>query len=106
MRQVTLDSGANVWSLRSSQYAQEAVANVEKHLMSKGLKLPSRADTPLRTAYRPELDVSPVLDPTEAVYYQSLVGVLCWMVELGRVEICLEVSIMSSWLAMPRKGQY
>ena len=72
--------------------------------MLKGLKLPSRANTPLRTAYRPKLDVYPVLDPTEAVYYQSLIGVLCWMVELGRVDICLEVSIMSSWLAMPCKG--
>ena len=96
MRQVTLDSRAKACSFSSSQYVQEAVANVEKHVMSKCLKFPSRADTPLRTAYHPELDVYPVLDPTKAVYYQSLVGVLCLMVELGRVDICLEISIMSS----------
>ena len=31
-------------------------------------------------------------------------GILRWIVELGRVDICLEVSLMSSNLAMPRGG--
>ena len=39
-----------------------------------------------------------------ASYYMSLIGVLRWMVELGRVDICLEVSMMSSHMAMPREG--
>ncbi len=39
-----------------------------------------------------------------ASYYQSLIGVLRWIVELGRVDICLEVSILSSCLALPREG--
>ena len=30
--------------------------------------------------------------------------ILRWMVELGRVDICLEVSMMSSHMAMPREG--
>jgi hypothetical protein len=30
----------------------------------------------MQTLYRPELDVSPELEPTEAAYYQSLIGVL------------------------------
>jgi hypothetical protein len=48
--------------------------------------------------------VSPILEGAEAAYYQSLIGILRWIVELGRVDICLEVSMMSSMLAMPRKG--
>jgi hypothetical protein len=32
------------------------------------------------------------------------VGVLFWMVELGGVDICLECSMMSSHLALPRIG--
>ena len=66
--------------------------------------LPAKAKTPLKSGYRPELDVSPVLNATKASYYQSLIGVLRWIVELGRVDICLEVSMMSSQLAMPREG--
>ena len=56
------------------------------------------------TSYRPELDVSPELMPRDSAYYQSLIGILWWIVELGRIDICLEVSMMSSHLVMPRKG--
>ena len=35
----------------------------------------------------------------------SLIGILRWIVELGRVDICCEVSMMSSFSAMPRDGQ-
>ena len=59
---------------------------------------------PLPTIYRPEIDVTPELEPTEASFYASLIGMLCWIVELGRINICLEVSIMSSHLALPREG--
>ncbi len=67
-------------------------------------KLPVKAETPMQTSYRPGLDVSPELEPQEAAYYQSLIGILRWIVELGRVDICLEVSMMSSHLALPREG--
>jgi hypothetical protein len=37
-------------------------------------------------------------------YYQELIGVLRWAVELGRVDILLEVALLSSHLALPRDG--
>ena len=104
LRKVTLENGVQAWAFSSSQYVQEAVKNVEKYLTSRDRKLPSKAETPIRTSYRPELDISPVLGPTDAAYYQSLIGILRWIVELGRVDVCLEVSMMSSHLAMPRDG--
>jgi hypothetical protein len=67
-------------------------------------KLPNKAETPMQTSYRPELDVSPELGAIDASYYQSLIGILRWIVELGRVDICLECSMMSSHLALPREG--
>ena len=36
--------------------------------------------------------------------YQFLIGMLRWMVNLGRVDICLEVSMMYSYLVFPREG--
>ena len=62
--------------------------------------MPSKADTPMRTAYRPELDVSPELEPAEAAYYQSIIGILRWIVELGRVDICA-ADIRNSYLQAP-----
>ena len=41
----------------------------------------------------------------DAAYYQLLVGILRLIVKLGRVDICLEVSLMSSHLALPREGR-
>ena len=81
--------------------------NVEAYLNSedsKHWKMPNKADTPLTTSYRPELDVSRELNVDDAAYYQSLIGILRWIVELGRVDVCLEVSMMSSHLALPREG--
>ena len=60
--------------------------------------------TPIPTSYSPELDITPELISIDTAYYQSLVGTLRWVVELGRVDICLEVSLMSSHLALPREG--
>ena len=71
---------------------------------SKCWKIPNEADTPLTTTYRPELDVSRELNETDAAYYQSLIGILRWIVELGQVDVCLEVAMMSSHLALPREG--
>ena len=69
-------------------------------------KLPANANTPMQATYHPELDVSPEFDVKYMSYYQLLAGVLCWMVELGRVDICLEVSLLSSHLALLREGHF
>ena len=68
------------------------------------MEFPGKADTPLRTDYRPELDVRAKLGAQEATYYQPIIGFLRWMVELGIVDVCLEVSMMSSHLVLPRVG--
>jgi hypothetical protein len=101
MRQVILDNRMKAWGISSSQYVQVAVANVEKYLEEQGSSLPRKADTPMRTSYCPMLDVSSELDSRKSSYYMSLIGILRWMVELGRVNICLEVSMLSSHLALP-----
>jgi hypothetical protein len=107
VRKVQLNNGVECWAFSSSQYVQAAVKNVEEYLAKRSdenWKLPTKAETPLRTTYRPELDVSPELQPTDAAYYMSLIGMIRWIVELGRVDICLECSMMSSHLALPREG--
>lgn len=110
VRKVMLEHGVEAWAFGSSQYVQQAVANVEKYLEDRRrlgddrFKIPARANTPMRTSYRPELDTSPELIGQDASYYMSLIGVLRWIVELGRADICLECSMMSSCLALPRIG--
>ena len=45
--------------------------------------LPKKAPSPMITDYWAEIDVSPELDATDTVYYQLLIDVVRWMVELG-----------------------
>ena len=42
--------------------------------------------------------------PTNGSYYQSLIGVLRWIVELGRADIVMETSALASMMALPREG--
>ena len=99
------------WAFSSSQYVQEAVRNVRKCLQKRyeekndhiKFHLPKKAPAPMSNDYRPEVDISEELDATDAAYYQSLIGIVRWMVELGRVDICCEVSMLSSCLALPRE---
>ena len=61
-------------------------------------------DTPLPMSYMPKLDVTEELTLTDAAYYQSLIGILQWIVKLGYMDICLETLMMSSHLALPCEG--
>ena len=58
----------------------------------------------MTSGYRPEIDITPEIGEADAAYLHSLIGVLRWIVELGRVDINFEASILSSHLAMPREG--
>jgi hypothetical protein len=44
------------------------------------------------------------LGPEMANYFQSQIGILRWCVELGRIDIITEVSMLSTFLCMPREG--
>ena len=70
----------------------------------RGRKLQKKAPTPFPRDYRPELDTTPELSSDKANYYQSQIGILRWMVELERVDIITEVSLLASQLANPREG--
>ena len=86
VRKVQHENGVYAWAFSSSQYVQTAVKNVEAYLMSedsKHWKMPNEADTPLTTTYRPGLDISRELNVADAAYYQSLIGILRKIVELG-----------------------
>ena len=105
MRRIQLDDGTFAWAFGSSQYVQAAVKNVETYLRENGAQpLPAKAHTPLSHEYRPEVDITPELKPKEASHYMSLIGVLRWIVELGRIDLCCEGSMLSSHLALPRVG--
>ena len=55
-------------------------------------------------SYAPEMDTSPELSPEDVTVFQELIGILRWAVELGRVDILTELSMLSTYQASPRQG--
>ena len=95
------------WGLSPSKYVNQAVKNCQTHLTQKlndKYKIPTRAENPFATGYCPDTDVTEPLDDECSSFFQHLIGVMRWMVELGRVDIAVEVSLLSSYLAYPREG--
>jgi hypothetical protein len=92
------------WGMSSQHYISNAIKTVEIELSKAGKALSPKVRTPISSGYRPELDVTPLLGPEKANYYQNLIGVLRWAVELGRIDIHIHVSMLSSFLSSPRVG--
>ena len=66
--------------------------------------MPKKAANPFPGDYEPELDTTLTLNPELSSWYASLIGMLRWMVEIGRVDIITEVSKMTYQMASPREG--
>jgi hypothetical protein len=92
------------WGHSSEEYVKQAIANVETALQANQRTLCGRYSTPMSSNYRPELDYTPFLDDKVANYYMELIGILWWIVELGRMDIMIDVSLLSSYTMQPRMG--
>ena len=104
LEEVETTSGTKCWSMSSEKYVKAAVTNVEERLSKMDMRLPSKCDTPMSTGYHPSEDVSRELNAEGLHMYQEMIGVLRWAIEIGRIDILLEVSLLSSHLALPRVG--
>jgi hypothetical protein len=93
------------WSIAANTYIKRAVNEVKLTLAEVDQRLKSKVVTPLAAGYQPEVDATPKLDSERTTYFQGLIGVLRWLVELGRVDIMVAVTMLSSHMATPRQGQ-
>jgi hypothetical protein len=54
--------------------------------------------------YKPELDVTVELGPELASRYLQLIGIGRWAMEIGQLDIYLEISLLSQYQVSPRIG--
>ena len=66
--------------------------------------MPSRYATQYKSDYHSSGDISEELDADGVEYYQEVIGMLRWAIEIGQVGILLEVLLLSQYLTNPRKG--
>ena len=84
--------------------AQAAVKNLEGYYSRSNLGPLLKAKLPLPYSCHPGAEFTPEFTPTKVSYYQSLIGVLRHVIELGRKELAMEVSAMASITALSREG--
>ena len=99
-------------------YIDGAIKNLQLKLSKRNLVLQKTAKepfpmyldgsfnpkNPLPYSCRPELDVSPHLGQDDHTWFQQLIGILNWIVELGRIDTHNVVARHSAYLAAPQVG--
>ena len=76
-------NGSECWTITSNKYVTEAIKTLKGTLKEQNKQLPSKASTPLSYKYKPEVDDTAELNASETRFYQELIGILRWAVELG-----------------------
>jgi hypothetical protein len=94
------------WGVNSRKYVQYDVHNVYEYLagLPGSKKLTKKAPVPFTGGYTPELGESPELDHGMVNFFQSQIGILRWWVELGRIGIITDVSMLSTYIFLPHEG--
>ena len=88
----------------SDKYCESVVKNAEDVLKKKGFCLPGKCRTPFRNGFKPEQDTTAELKADGVQWYQELIGQLRWAVEIVRVDVLLEMALLSQHLALPIIG--
>jgi hypothetical protein len=101
-----MPNGMFAWLQSPSKYIQEAVRNAEVYYWDEFyMPFKRKVTSPFSPNNRPELVTTEVvLDTAKAARYQSDIGILRWVVKIGRIDIITLVSLLASHLAMPRMG--
>ena len=97
--------GGKAWYQSSDDYIKAAVKNVDKQLEDDGQPPLSKKNAcVLPKDYKPELDLTTECSDKQANYFQNLIGILRWAVELGRIDIHVQVAALSKYLVNRRIG--
>ena len=112
INKVSFGDGTHAWTMGSKSYVKSVVKNIKAKLKEDSFRFNNKlssldysAKQPFSTIdYRPELDTSLECNSIQTQFYQNLIGILRWLVELGRIDIGYEVSVLSSYNAFPRTG--
>jgi hypothetical protein len=87
------------WRIGCKKYLVVAIKRVER--MFGSLKKHSH---PMETGDHPELDESDIMSDEGHQKYQMLMGILVWVVTIGRINVAHSTSSLSRFTACPQKG--
>ena len=89
-----------MWAVGCKKYITEAIRRIEKDFGT----FPKKETLPLGPGDHPEEDTSEFLDDLGHRKYQMLIGMLNWIVGIGRFDIAHATSTLARFSACPRQG--
>ena len=93
------------WLLSPDHYVKEFLRVSERLISQIGLNTSGKGTHPFSNiSYRPEMDCTMFCNAEQLHVYQQLLGMFRWMVELGRMDILYETTVLASYLTCPRIG--
>jgi hypothetical protein len=107
LKETQLPNGIWAWGMSPSKYVNQAIKNTKTQPLNQFngcYRLPTKADNPFPTNYKPELDVLDPLDLILSSFYLHLIGMMQWMIELGCIDVAIKILLLLSHLAFPRLG--
>jgi hypothetical protein len=103
----TFHLGTNYFREKSGTMCMEPKKYIEKMIDSYermfGSK-PKQYSSPLEHGDHPEIDTSKELELEDIKRFQSMVGALQWVIQIGQFDVATAVMTLSSFRANPRQG--
>ena len=99
LNKTRLLNGVWAWTTSPAKYVKEAVRNCIVHLLTNyggEYRMPKKVENLFKVEYDTKLDTRQELDPNKVWYYLTIIGILRWMIKLGRIHIMEGVLLLSS----------
>ena len=87
------------WAIRCNKYLNEAIRRVESFFGTL-----TKQTIPSAPGDHPEEDESEMLKDDEHRKYQMLIGMLVWIVTIGRFDVAHATTSLSRFTAAPQRG--
>ena len=93
IEKVQTQEGKDLWATHRGDYCEAVIVNMEKTLTYDGKILSHYGDSrrPYPSSFNPEIDTSADMDVNGVHDYQQHIGVLCWVIELGRIDSRIDI---------------
>ena len=101
-------TGSTCWAMSADSHVKKAIDVVQSKLSADDVHFRGTKKAPEHPfssqSDRPELDTTELCNDEQAQLYQSLIGIMTWLCEIGRIDILTEKSLLATYLASPRLG--
>ena len=104
IEQVKTADGGRCFASLSDKYIKNVVITVEVKLQKEGRKLSGKCTSPMTPGYHLSLYTIPELGRKDMRYYQEVIVMLRWEIEIVRIGTLLKLALLFSHLDLPRKG--